>query len=452
MFFRDSRRERRSDRPRRRPDRISVEGLETRQLMTYSPLGYSLPNLSVSGYAAQEAAWGGTLGVEVVVQNQGASSLVEPTHLFPTTTDLDTGNVIVTQSTADAAPSVVDVYASTKPNATTGLVRVDTVSIPAVTQNSQFQTLSVFTLPSRPKGFPSNGGKIFLTFVLENSQAVTQKGQTPEFFRVPLPVKIVNPLPNLQVVGFDIPTTLQPGDVISPTIQIANLGAGNPSVQGPVTVDIVASLDKNFGPGDSIVGSYVISSLPGLSEVPTQTGFTGAPNLLPAANVNTTTLAPIKLPANPGSYFLGIEIDPTASIKMTHPPTPALMSVVQVGPRNAVLPPTTLLVNTNGIVPVFPARPSTVLRPTQSRPPPRLSTIASPTAKSRRPVGLISPPGLRPSFEADRACRGRSLDHSVEASLQSGLVGRPARLSSAVPDRLAPAHDPSFRQSARKRR
>jgi hypothetical protein len=364
VLFRNSRRERRSERPRRLPGRIAVEGLETRQLMTYSPLGYSLPNLSVSGYAAQEAAWGGTLGVEVTVQNQGASSLVEPTHLFPTTTDQTTGNVIITPSNADALPTMVDVYASTKPNATTGLIKLDSVSIPAVTQNSLFQTTTVFNLPSRPKGFPSNGGKIYLTYIIENTQAVTQKGQIPQFFRVPLPVKLVNPLPDLQVVAVDLPSTLQPGDVISPTIQIANLGAGNPALQGPVTVDLVASLDKNFGPGDSIVGSYTITSLPGVSEVPTQTGFTGAPNLVPASNVNTTTIPPLKLPASPGFYYLGVEIDPTGSIKMTTPPTPALMSVLPVGPANPFLPPTTLLINTNGSVPVFPALPSTVLRPT----------------------------------------------------------------------------------------
>ncbi len=132
-------------------------------------------------------------------------------------------------------------YASTKPNATTGLVKIDSIAIPAVTQNSQFNTSTTFTLPSKPAGFPqSNGGKVFITFSSsEGTQTVAVKGQYPDFFRVPQPVKIVNPLPNLQVVAEDLPSPLEPGDVISPTIQIANLGAGDPSIQGPVTVQLV---------------------------------------------------------------------------------------------------------------------------------------------------------------------------------------------------------------------
>ncbi len=46
---------------------------------------------------------------------------------------------------------------------------------------------------------------------------------------------------------------------------------------------------------------------------------------------------------------------------MTHPPTPLLMGVVTVGPPNARLPPTTVLVTTSGAVPVFPALPSSVI-------------------------------------------------------------------------------------------
>jgi hypothetical protein len=136
----------------------------------------------------------------------------------------------------------------------------------------------------------------------------------------------------------------------------------------------------------------VIQSLPGLSQVPTQTAgnlgivslapsvnvnqpytltttpnVNGLFNLVPPANVNTTTIGPIKLPTSPGFYYIGIEIDPTSAIKMTHPPTPALMGVLPVGPPNPLLPPTTQLINTNGIVPVFPALPYTVLVPTTTK-------------------------------------------------------------------------------------
>ena len=364
MFPKENRREGRSGRPRRRPGRIAVEGLETRQLLTYSALGYSLPNLQVTGYAAQVAAWGGSFAVNVTVQNQGASSLIEPTHLAPTATDPDTGAVSITPSTADSVATTVDVFASTRPNATTGLVEIDTIQVPSITQNSQYTTSNTFTLPSRPKGFPTNGGKIYVTFIVEGTQSASVLGQYPAYYHVPLPTKIVNPLPNLQVVVEDVPASLQPGDVISPTIRIANLGAGNPSTQGAVTVDLVASLDKNFGPGDSVLASYTIQSLPGLAQVPTQSIGSLFSNLIPPANVNTTTLAPFKLPASPGFYYIGIEIDPTSSIHMTHPPTPALMGVLTVGPPSAYLPSANLLVNTSGTVPTFPELPSKVIGPT----------------------------------------------------------------------------------------
>ena len=363
--------------------------------MTYSPFGYSLPELSVTGYAAQAASWGGSLSVDVTVQNQGASSLVEPLNLSPATTNPDTGAVTTTTSTADSAATTVEVFAAPKPNASSGLVQVGTISIPAVSQNSFFTTDSSLVLPSRPKGFPGNGGKIYLTLVVDNSQQILQTSQGQNIYRVPNPVRISNPLPNLQVVNFDVPSPLQPGDVISPTIRIANFGTGNPSTQGPVTVELVASLDKNFGPGDSVIATYTIASLPGASAVPTQTSFTGDTNLIPPANINTTTISPVKLPTSPGFYYLGIVIDPKNQIEMTTPPSPSLRSVVPVGPRDPNLPPSGLIVNTNGVVPVFPALPSTVIAPASSTAPARVqfpnftlpvfsATVSAASAKGKK--------------------------------------------------------------------
>ena len=343
--------------------------------MAYSAFGYSLPELSVTGYAAQAASWGGPLSVDVIVQNQGASSLIEPLHLSPATIDPTTGAVSPTVSTADSGPTTVEVFASSKPNATNGLIKLDTISIPSVSQNSFVETVSNFTLPARPKGFPGNGGKLYLTLVVDNGQSILQASQAQNVYRVPTPVRISNPLPDLQVVNFDVPTSLQPGDVIAPTIRIANFGTGNPASQAPVTVELVASLDKNFGPGDSVVGSYVISSLPGVSNVPSQAGFTGDTNLFPPANINTTTLSPVKLPSTPGTYFLGIVIDPQSKIQQTYAPTPALRAVVQVGPRDPFLTPATLLVSTGGTVPVFPNLPSTVISPPVATPPTTLPII-----------------------------------------------------------------------------
>ena len=90
-----------------------------------------------------------------------------------------------------------------------------------------------------------------------------QVSRASTVYRDPDPITITNPLPDLQVAGLDVPGTLQPGDVISPTIRIVNLGSANPDLQGPVTVDLIASVNTTFGPGDAVVGTFTITSLPG---------------------------------------------------------------------------------------------------------------------------------------------------------------------------------------------
>ncbi len=368
MVPRDSRRERRSGRPRRRPERISVEGLETRQLMAYSPFGYSLPQLAVTGYAANTASWGGPLTIDVTVQNQGASSLVEPLNLVPGSTNntLNTPAGVSTNSTADATPTTVEVYASSRPNSTRNLLKMDTININTnITQNTSLETISTIALPAKPQGY---GNKVYLTLVVNNNQSILQINQSQNIYHVPKPVTIKNVgLPNLQVAALDIPSALQPGDVIAPTIQIVNYGTANPNAQGPVKVELVASLNKTFGPGDSVVGSFVINSLPGVSGVPTENStLIGGTNLIPLPNEFTTTLAPVKLPTSPGTYYLGIVIDPKHQINQTYAPNPALRNIVQVGPRDPLLPPTTLTTVTDGVTPVFPALPSTIIGPTVS--------------------------------------------------------------------------------------
>jgi hypothetical protein len=332
--------------------------------MAYSPFGYSLPELAVTGYAANTASWSGSVTLDVTVQNQGASSIVEPLDRAPGTSNntLNTPAGVTTNSTADSTPTTVEVYASSRANSTRNLIDLGPISIPGITQNSTYETTTSIALPARPAGY---GNKVYLTLVVNNNQSILQESQAQNIYHVPKPVTITAALPDLQVTALDIPSPLQPGDVIAPTIRIANLGTANIDAQGPVTVELVASLNKTFGPGDSVVGSFVINSLPGLSGVPTQTvtSLLDDSNLIPTANTFTTTLAPVKLPTSPGTYYLGIVIDPTDSIKQTYAPSAALRDVVQVGPRDPLLGPTSLLVNTNGVAPVFPALPSSTIGP-----------------------------------------------------------------------------------------
>lgn len=388
MFSSDRRRERRIVRPRSRPGRVAVEGLETRQLMAYSPFGFSLPQLSVTGFAAPTAAYGGPLTIDVTVENQGASSLIEPTHLAP-------GSV----STADSTATTVEVFASTKPNASSGLLKLATIVVPPIQQNSDSEVISTVALPARPRGFPGIGGKLYLTLVVNNNQAVLESSTVNNVYRVPTPVTITNPLPNLQVVALDIPAALQPGEVISPTIRIANFGSANPSAQGPVTVELVASLNKTFGPGDAVVGSYVIDSLPGISGVPTQNilaTLAGDQNIIQGPNVNTTTLPPLKLPTSPGFYYLGVVIDPFHTINQTYAPSPALRDVMPVGPADQFLPAGTIIIKPSGAAPIFPALPSTFINPLTATP----TVVITPLFPNINPVTNPGPTIVRQAARA----------------------------------------------------
>jgi len=376
VFSNDSRRERRGGRPRARAERVAVEGLEGRQLLAYSPLGFSLPQLSVTGYAPSSAAYGGPIVLDVTVANRGASSIVEPTNLAP-------GSI----SGADAVATTVEVFAAARPNANSNVVKIDTIQIPLIAQNSEFEILSVASLPAiRPAGFPGVGGKIYLTFVVDNTQAVQQISRANNIYRDPTPITITNALPDLQVIAFDVPGTLQPGDVISPTIQIANFGSADPASQGPVTVQLIASTNTTYGPGDSVVGSFTINSLPGVSGVPTQGQVNLADNVIPPPNVTTVTLPPLKLPTTPGFYYLGVKIDPNHTINQTYGPNPKLSDLVTVGPPNAFLPAASLVATTTGGVPIFPAKPSAFLTPIGTIPTtPVLFPVNQP------PGGLLGP-------------------------------------------------------------
>ncbi len=317
--------------------------------MAYSAFGYSLPQLSVTGYAAPVAAYGGPLSIDVRVENIGASSEVEPTHLAP-------GSV----TDADSGPTTVEIYASPRSSGTAKQVLIDTVSIPSIVQNSQYESVETIALPSRPSGFPGNGGKLYLTFVVDNDQSVLQSSNAGNIYRDPTPVAITDPLPDLQVVGFDVPSQLEPGDVIAPTIRIANLGAGNPASQGPVLVQLIASLDTTYGPGDAVVGQYAITSLPGISGVPTQGSIANDANVIITPNENDFTFGPIKLPSTPGFYHLGVKIDPYHAINQTYGPNSSLSDLINVGPADAFSTPSTQVATSAGL-PVFPNLPSSLL-------------------------------------------------------------------------------------------
>lgn len=335
----ESRRERRKGRARRRPDLAALERLEGRELLAYTPLGYSLPDLVVQGFTGPAASWGGPLTVTVDVKNLGASTLIEPLALLPGST-----------STADAPATTVVVYASPRRNSFRGEVPIGVIDVPSLRQNDIRQISQTLTLPERPPGFPGDGGKIFVHFQINPTQTrgVVETDYTNNISKTS-PVQIQAPFPQLEAVGLDVPPFMQPGDTIQPNIHVANLGPADTLPQGPVTVALVASVDRKFGPGSSVVALYQVDNISAISTAPSQNRVFGEATLDVPNNVVTISGAPVTLPVRPRNYFLGVVVDPSNTIKElgkignVNARTHTFTLIQHVGPPLRALPPAGVL-------------------------------------------------------------------------------------------------------------
>ena len=264
----------------------------------------SLPDLQANGFAAPVASWGGPLAITVNFQNIGSSQITEPLSLAP-------GSI----SSADAAASAIAVYAVRNPHSgIRGGVLVGTLSAPAIAQNALIQFTQTITLPNRPAGFPGDGGRIFLV-LRTNSNLTFPENDRTNNTSAPIPVSIQAPLPELAVVGFDVPPVMQPGDTIQPNIRVANFGPADTVTQGPVQVAVVASTTPNFNKGSSIVALYTVDNIFGQSRAPSKGPVFGDANLNPPLNVITISGAPVTLPGSPSVYFFGVVVDPFNQIK-----------------------------------------------------------------------------------------------------------------------------------------
>ena len=105
----------------RRADVGSLEQLEARELLAFSPLGFSLPDLTITGQAGPRAAWGGALAVSAILQNTGASTITEPLSQLPATSRPTAGSPYGSTSTADVPDSMdYDVFVSRVPRSREG--------------------------------------------------------------------------------------------------------------------------------------------------------------------------------------------------------------------------------------------------------------------------------------------------------------------------------------------
>jgi hypothetical protein len=320
--------------------------------MAWSPLWKSLPDLTVSGIAAPIAAYGQSLAVTVDVRNLGASTIPQYDQAATAT------------STASAPASQVIVYASRSarynPRA---LVEVGRFDVDPIAQNSLQSLTGSVTLPTNSSRLPAAGGTVYMYFrIVPTGSTLADADPTNNFSRVGVPVQTTLALPDLYGYALDVPSALQPGDSIQPTIQVVNYGATDPASQGSFLVYLVASEDETFGPGDIVLASSTVNSVPPLSAVPMANAVLGDVNINTPDNVITlTTSSPVVLPNTAAQYFLGVVVDPENSIReiseVGRGPDPAINPIVVVGPRQHGLPPAGILSESTDPDNVFPIPP-----------------------------------------------------------------------------------------------
>lgn len=340
-------------RARRLTDRIALEPLEERQLLSYSSLGSSLPDLRISGSAGSVASWGSTYQVSAILQNIGASTIVEPLSQTPP------GQIVVgpdgnpvppfaVPSTANAGASAIAVLLSPRPHSLAGAIQIGSISAPALAQNSVEQVSTSITLPTRPAGFRASG-VYYIVFKANATNTLTESSYANNL-SAPIPVRFLNQaLPELRATALSVPPVMQPGDTIAPTFQITNLGTASTAAQGPVQVALVASVSPDFNLGSSIVALYTLpAGIPGSSDTPVQnfvrhhrrlSGLNAiVDNVTPGNNVVTYTGSAVTLPTSPSTYYLGIVVDPYNTLNQLSLPSNRLEQIQVVGPPIPGLP------------------------------------------------------------------------------------------------------------------
>ena len=340
-------------RARRQTDLAALEQLEGRQLLSYSSLGYSLPDLQVRGQAGSVATWGGSYSVNVILQNTGASTIIEPLSLVPASqVQVVNGSLVppyYVPSSADAAPSQIGIYLSRRPRSFAGAIQIGTVT-EAISQNDIEEFNVPLTLPQQPAGFPATG-VFYIRLVANETQSVLESNYSNRV-SAPIPVRFISKaLPELQATALDLPDSLQPGDTVAPTFQITNLGTTNTDTQDvPLQVALVASTTPNFNLGSSIVGLYTLTEgIPGQSEAPVANkvhhhsrlygSATGINNVTQGNNVVTFTGSAVTLPSSPAKYYLGVVVDPNNYLTQLALPANRLEQIHTVGPATSGLPP-----------------------------------------------------------------------------------------------------------------
>jgi hypothetical protein len=245
-------------------------------------------------------------------------------------------------SQSDAVDSAIGVYLVPAGRSLARGVKIASIDAPDILQNSLDDYMAEVTLPSQPAGFPASGNYTIRLVANENRNVVESNYRNN--ISAPLNLRIFNtPATSaLRAVTLDLPQGLQPGDTVAPYIQIANLGtAGIPS-DTDVEVALVASTTPDFNVGSSIISVYNVSSgVPGTNSTPMPNSrrFRRAvaadikTNIVTPNNVATIRGGNATLPASPGTYYVGVVIDPYNKLDLPNQPENRLelARLVQLG-------------------------------------------------------------------------------------------------------------------------
>lgn len=333
MFSWDSLRARRARKPRRRVGPVAPERLEGRALMAYTSLGFSLADLAVSGVASPVAQWGGTVTVDVTLQNLGASTIVEPTSLVPPLQvgvgpDGTVSPPYYTPSQADAAGATIGVFLVPRGRGPASGFKLGTIEAPALGQNNIEQFRATLALPDRPAGFPGRGPYTIRLVANDDRTVLESNYRNNVSPAIPIQITAAPATPVLRVVSFDLPERgLIPGDVVAPRIQVANIG--NASLTSDVEVAIVASTTPDFNLGSSIVSLYTIpGGIGGVNSTPMPRSARHSLGVLdprhaivaPRSDLATINGELATLPTSPSTYYLGVVVDPFNKLNLPNQP------------------------------------------------------------------------------------------------------------------------------------
>ena len=163
----ESRRKRRNGRAGRQPGRMALERLEGRELMAYTPLGLLAARPDGLGVFLDRGGWAGPLTVTLERPEPRRQTLIAPTALLPGAT-----------SPADApADHRVGRAVSPKGHPKRTSSRSGSIAVPARSaQNSLVQVSQTLTLPNQPSGFPGDGGKVYVSFLVNPNGNVDRVG------------------------------------------------------------------------------------------------------------------------------------------------------------------------------------------------------------------------------------------------------------------------------------